>query len=138
MIKVLDRETVELGIVMREPYILISIRDPENRSVRYRRSPLCVAVLELAFHDAEPMAGFTPSRPLTYMTEQDAEAVCRFVRKYEGRHGAIVVHCEQGMSRSPAVAAGLAEGMGLGGERFWKQYQPNGFVYGLMMDAFQA
>jgi predicted protein tyrosine phosphatase len=130
-----DRETVERGFVMREPYILISIRDPDKKPVRYRRTPLCQAVLELAFHDAEPTAGFTPSRPLIYMTEADAEAVWRFVRQHEGAYGAIAVHCEQGMSRSPAVAAGIAEGMGLDSETFWSNYQPNQFVYGRVQDA---
>lgn len=129
LIKVLDRETVERGFVMREPYILISIRDPDKRPVRFRRSPMCVAVLELAFHDAEPMAGFKPSRPLTYITDQDAKAIWRFVREHDGTYRAIVVHCEQGMSRSPAVAAGLAEGRGLDAGYFWENYQPNEFIY---------
>ena len=134
-IKVLDRETVERGFVMREPYILISIRDPDKRTVWYRRSPLCVAVLELAFHDAEPMVGFKPSRPLTYMTEEDAEAIWQFVREHGEKYRQVVVHCEQGMSRSPAVAAGITEGFGLRSDRFWKHYQPNGFVYGLVVEA---
>lgn len=123
-----DRETVERGFVMRLPYILISIRDPDKKPVRYRRTALCVAVLELAFHDAEPTVGFKPSKPLTYMTDKDAEAVWRFVREHESRYSAIVVHCEQGMSRSPAVAAGLAEGLGLHSDKFWRDYQPNHYV----------
>lgn len=135
LIKVLDRETVERGFVMREPYLLISIRDPGKARVRYRRTPMCVGVLELAFHDAEPTAGFKPNRPMTYMTEQDAEAVWHFVREHEGKFRAIVVHCEQGMSRSPAVAAGLSEALSLDSKRFWRDYQPNDFVYNHIIDA---
>ena len=42
--------------------------------------------------------------------------------------GAIVVHCEQGVSRSPAVAAALCDALGLDGRRFWHGYQPNKHV----------
>ncbi len=140
-IQVSDRESVERGLAMRRLYILISIRDPDGRPVRIRPHRLCQGVLKLAFHDAEPVAGFTPNRPITYMTEADAQAIWRFVREHQGRYTAIVVHCEQGMSRSPAVAAALAEGMGIDSEKFWREYQPNEFVYDHIKeglhDAFQ-
>jgi len=128
-LSVLDRQSVERGYVMREPYIVISIRDPDSRPVRHRRPSLCVAVLELAFHDAEPISGFRPSGHVDYMTNEDASGIWSFVRAHEGTYQSIVVHCEQGMSRSPAVAAALAEGLGLDSTRFWEEYAPNQFVY---------
>ena len=128
-IRVSDRETVERGLVMREPYILISIRDPDKRPVRLPRSPLCKAVLELAFHDAEPVPGFEPTEQITYMSEDDARAIWAFVREHDGEYRAIMVHCEQGMSRSPAIAAALADGLRIDGREFWEEYQPNQFVY---------
>lgn len=108
VIAVSDRESVERGLSMRQPYVLISIRDHDRRPVRIRRHRLCRAVLQLAFHDAERVAGFTPNRSVTYMTEADARSIWQFVREHTGSYDAIVVHCEQGMSRSPAVAAALA------------------------------
>jgi len=129
---VTDRESIEQGFVVRAAYLLISIRDPDKRPVRLPRGGACIAVLELAFHDAEPVAGFTPDRPITYMSADDARAIWRFVRRHEGQYGAIVVHCEQGMSRSPAVAAALAEGLGLDASAFWREYQPNEYVYALV------
>jgi len=134
-IDVTDRRTVESGIVMRDPYVLISIRDPDKQAVRIRRSAMCLAVLELVFHDAEPSPGFTPSMPVTYMSEDDADAIWQFVCQHERDYRAILVHCEQGMSRSPAVAAALAERLGIDGARFWREYQPNRFVYDLVRDA---
>ena len=134
-IRVTDRESIEAGVVMRVPYVLISIRDPDKQPVRIRRSGLCRAVLELAFHDAEPLPGFRPTMQITYMTEADAEAIWRFVREHDGAYRAIVVHCEQGMSRSPAVAAALAEGLGVDSRRFWREYQPNQFVFNRVKNA---
>ncbi|MBI1338458.1 MAG: hypothetical protein GC164_16065 [Phycisphaera sp.] len=131
-IMVSDRESVERGLPMREPYVLISIRDPYRRPVRIRPHRLCQAVLELAFHDAEPVAGFEPIEEIVYMSEDQARAIWKFVREHVGRYTAIVVHCEQGMSRSPAVAAALAVGLGVNGREFWEEYQPNTFVFRLM------
>ncbi len=133
VIQVSDRRTVERGLAMRRPFILISIRDPDKPPVRIRPHRLCQAALELAFHDAEPVAGFTPARSITYMTEDHARAIWQFVREHEGKYTAIVVHCEQGMSRSPAVAAGLAKGLGIDSKVFWREYQPNQFVYQLVL-----
>ena len=123
-----DRESVERGLVMREPYILISIRDPDKRPVRIRHCPLCKGILELAFHDAEPIDGFVPTDAITCMTEADARAIWDFVRRHEGDYEAIVVHCEQGMSRSPGVAAALARGLGIDDCLFWGEDQPNEYV----------
>jgi predicted protein tyrosine phosphatase len=123
-IRVTDRETVEQGLVMHEPYVLISIRDPDKRRVRVPKSPLCRAILELVFHDAEPVPGFTPTDPITYMTKEDAKAIWRFVREHDGSYEAIVVHCEQGMSRSPSVAAALARELGVDEKKFWDDYMP--------------
>lgn len=129
---VTDRASVEAGLVVRASYVLISIRDPDKPPVRYRRGGGCRAVLELAFHDAEPTPGFQPTRPITLMTEDDAKAIWAFVQKHAADVGAIVVHCEQGMSRSPAVAAGIAKGVGVDGQRFFSEFQPNGYVYDLI------
>lgn len=73
--------------------------------------------------------------PITYVTEADAKAIWTFVREHAGHYDAVVVHCEQGMSRSPAVAAALAKGLGLDARRFWRDYQPNQFVYELLLAA---
>ena len=130
-----DRESVERGLVMREPSILISIRDPEKRPVRLRHCLLRKGILELAFHDAEPVAGFIPLDPITYIAEVDADEIWDFVRKHEGTYEVIVVHCEQGMSRSPAVAAALARGLGLDDSFFWQENQPNQYVYKTILAA---
>ena len=49
--------------------------------------------------------------------------------------GTIVVQCEQGMSRSPAVAAAICKGMGGDDQRFWRNYSPNRYVYEVVLGA---
>jgi hypothetical protein len=39
------------------------------------------------------------------------------------------------MSRSPAVAAAICKGLGGDDRRFFREYQPNEFVYRLVLDS---
>lgn len=123
------REEVEEGFKMKEPYVLVSIRDPDKPNVKVKKSALCKAILSLAFHDAEPSESLRLPPEIRLMTDEDANAIWQFVRQPREGVGAIVVHCEQGMSRSPAVAAAIAVGLGQDNSKFLKQYQPNGFVF---------
>ncbi len=67
------------------------------------------------------------------MTADDAAAIWKFVNRYRDDVGAVVVHCEQGMSRSPAVAAAIAYAWALDDAPFWRRHQPNRYVYDLML-----
>jgi predicted protein tyrosine phosphatase len=69
------------------------------------------------------------------MTEDQARQVWGFVRQWEGQVGSIVVHCEQGMSRSPAVAAAICRAFGGDPEDFFREYQPNQYVFRLMNES---
>ncbi len=68
------------------------------------------------------------------MLPTHAKSIWQFVNQYKGQVGAFVVHCHQGMSRSPAVAAAIARYLKLDETRFWRDYQPNPFVYKLMIE----
>ena len=63
----------------------------------------------VAFHDAEPVAGFKTPSKIVFMRPAHARAIWKFVGRHKDAIGSIVCHCEQGMSRSPAVALALAE-----------------------------
>jgi predicted protein tyrosine phosphatase len=129
------REDIEKGLAVRVPHIVISIRDPASPSVRLKKNYLCQAVLRLAFHDAEPSRNFILPANIRPMTKAHARAIWRFVRQHLPSIRAIVVHCEQGMSRSPAVAAGLSVGLGGDDEQFVRDYYPNQHVYALVLQA---
>ena len=128
------RAEVERGLLVRGPYILISISDPDIRRPRIRVGKLCRKILRLRFHDAVPLPFAMPEGP-KLMTRGQASLVWRFVNQHKGQVGTIVVHCEQGMSRSPAVAAAICRGLGQDDSRFFDEYQPNEFVYARVLTA---
>lgn len=126
------RQAVERGIVVRCPYIVISIRDPGRRPARIRRTAGLRGTLHLSFHDAEPTTAMRLPDSITLMTVADAERIWAFVQEHLPEIGAIVCHCEQGMSRSPAVAAALAEALGEAPTPIVRWTQPNQTVYRLL------
>jgi predicted protein tyrosine phosphatase len=132
---VTDRRTIESGIVVKTPYIVISIRDPERPRARLRRPPAFMDALFLAFHDAEPAGNMLLPKGIRLMSRQDADNIWSFVQSHLGRTGTIVCHCEQGMSRSPAVALALAEALQGDVDTILAESQPNQYVYRLMRQA---
>jgi predicted protein tyrosine phosphatase len=130
---VADRLEIEQGAILRIPYVLISISDPDKLRPKPKKTHLCRAVMFLRFHDAEPSAGFELPANIRLMTARQARQVWDFVLRWKGEVRAIVVHCEAGMSRSPAVAAAICKGLGEDDSRFWREYQPNQFVYDLLL-----
>jgi predicted protein tyrosine phosphatase len=135
---VTDRESIESSIVVRSAYAVISIHDPDKRRPRIPKQSGLREVLYLAFHDAEPSEKLALPEDIVLMTEDQAREVWSFVKKWQNEIGTVVVHCEQGVSRSPAVAAALCRGFG-GDERpFWRAYQPNQYVYELVLRAAEG
>ena len=129
-----DRQSIEHGIVVRAAYIVISIRDPDKRPVRVPRPAGLRDVLFLTFHDAEPARGLKLPDHVQLMQASDATKIWDFVQQHRDEVGAIVCHCEQGMSRSPAVAAALAEALGEDADAIRAESQPNQYVYELLRD----
>jgi predicted protein tyrosine phosphatase len=132
---VTDRGTAERGFRVKVPYAVISIRDPERPQARISGHPRPRDVLYLAFDDAEPVRGLPLPADIQLMTPQQAQTIWRFFDRYRGEIGAVLCHCEQGMSRSPAVAAALCEGTGGDSARFFREYQPNQHVFRLVLEA---
>jgi len=131
-ILVTDRESIEQGFLIRSSYALISIRDSDASSARVPKSTALRGVLHLAFDDAEPSQTMPLPPEITVMTPAQARQIWRFVGRYQREVGAFVVHCHQGMSRSPAVAAALAIYLGQSDKPFWRDYSPNLHVYRLL------
>ncbi len=135
-ITVCDREEIEHGIAVRTQYAVISIHDPDKRRAKVKRQSGLRDVLYLAFHDAEPSAGFELPADIALITSAQADEIRDFVRRHQSDADTIVVHCEQGMSRSPAVAAAISDALGLDPRRFWQMHTPNEYVYHMVADAF--
>jgi predicted protein tyrosine phosphatase len=131
-IHVTDRESIERGIRVRSSYVVISIRDPEKPKAKVRKQSGLRAILYVAFHDAEPATGMTLPPGIVLMTRDHAIEIWKFVEKWKDRVGAIVVHCEQGMSRSPAVALAICDSYKFKTADIRKKSQPNMFVSAIL------
>jgi predicted protein tyrosine phosphatase len=134
---VTDRRTIEAGIVVRSNYVVISIHDPGEPPANVAIDPGLRGVLALSFFDIDPSPEFELPESANYMAREQAVAIWDFIELYRGHIGTVVVHCKQGMSRSPAVAAALSEALGLDPRRFWRDYNPNPHVYHCLMEAFE-
>ena len=89
---------------------------------------------EQCFDSSETVNGETP------MSESDAKTIVDAFMKYKDRVEQIIVHCDAGYSRSPAVAAALAKALGMSDEVYFSsgQYCPNRHVYRMMMNELAA
>ena len=134
---VAGREEIESGIVVRTPYVVISITDPGKRPASIPRATGFRDILRLQFHDAVPAVDFTRPSEIVLMTKDHAESICRFVRLWQTKVETMVVHCEQGMSRSPAVAAAICKVLGGDDREFFREYAPNPYIYQLTLRAGQ-
>jgi predicted protein tyrosine phosphatase len=132
---VTDRDGIESGVLVRSAYVVISIYDPDRQKPKVKKQAGLRAVLQLAFHDAEP--GDLPrlDTEVVVMSADQARQICRFINQHKDDIGAVVVHCERGMSRSPAVAAALCASLGGDEGVFFREFQPNGHVYRLVRNA---
>ena len=90
-------------------------------------------VLRLCFDDAVDTSFWQ-----NLMTQEQADAICAFVLRHGREIDDLIVHCSAGVSRSPAVAAGILAGLRQDDSAIWKNpgYQPNPYVYRLVREAF--
>jgi predicted protein tyrosine phosphatase len=124
------------------PTMIISIscldKAISNRLEKYRReNKNIINVVYVQFDDidsSETINGETP------MSELDAKTIVDAFMKYKDRVEQIIVHCDAGYSRSPAVAAALAKALGMSDEVYFSsgQYCPNRHVYRMMMNELAA
>jgi predicted protein tyrosine phosphatase len=132
-ILVTDRHGIESGIDIKSSYIVISIHDTDSPPAKVKKQPGLRAVLQLGFDNAGP-TGATELVTSIPMRIEDAKAIWDFVDEHNDNIEAIVVHCEAGHSRSPAVAAAICEVLGGNGRRFFRGKEPNMYVYRLVLN----
>jgi predicted protein tyrosine phosphatase len=85
---------------------MISLTDPGSRLAALRKG--WGAVLRLRFHDIDKQW-----QNYVLMSVDQARELLEWLEKHEEQLDGIVVHCEQGISRSAAVAKFLRERYGL-------------------------
>jgi predicted protein tyrosine phosphatase len=135
---VTDRRSIEAGIVVRTPYIVVSIYTPGRPKPAIPRRCGLKGIFFTSFHDAEPDGEMSLPADIVLMTREQAMAIWKFVKRHQNQVGSIVCHCEQGISRSPAVAIALAEAFGSDTSKIKAHTHPNQHVYRLMCRAIKA
>ncbi len=103
-LEVLSRQEIE-SLLGRPDWAVISITDPVSAFGPARLQSGWLAVLRMEFFDADPAFDM----PDIAMTREEARQIVEFVRQYAPQVKGFVIHCNQGISRSQAVAAWIAD-----------------------------
>lgn len=111
------------------PHLLISISCPNDKP-KLPENKNRIATLSLEFHDLNE-----PYKEYKLFSKEDAYKIFEFLRQNENIRN-IVVHCDAGVSRSPAVAAALAKIFNGDDSKYFKEYLPNILVYKTMLNVW--
>jgi len=128
--------------MLNEPHIHIAVYTPGDVEVPLPENPQRLAVLQLCFHDvanvkdrewlAHELKG--TGVEVTPFTDEQAEQIVDFLERYKSVKN-IVVNCDAGSCRSPAIAAAISKTATGNDELFYKRYAPNHHVYRTLMRA---
>lgn len=114
------------------PHIFISISTPGDDGAKIETNEYTLGILRLWFYDFDtPFYDHVQERMIEeseLFNVKQAEQILEFVNKHPTA-GRIIVHCDMGWSRSPAVAAALSKIMTNDDMIFFKRYDPNMRVY---------
>ncbi|MEA2746105.1 MAG: hypothetical protein QOI41_248 [Myxococcales bacterium] len=128
-----SRSALDAGRPHEVPHILISITSSADDVARVRNNSACLGILRLSFADAETASDRYAERDL--FSREHATKIWSFVLQHRLDVERIVVHCDAGVSRSPAVGAALARVFnGSDAEFFAGRYRPNMRVYRMLLE----
>jgi len=114
------------------PHVIVSITSSPDDRARFPVPPTCRGVLRIAFADLLPSEVDEATRHLLF-TRAHAARIWEFLAEHRDVER-IVVHCDAGHSRSPAVAAAIASSFGEDPAPYLARYSPNPYVLALMND----
>lgn len=116
-------------------HVIVSITTTADDQAKLRLGPSCQGVLRLSFIDADE---HRDDQPNVLFGPKHARAILDFVTRHRDTIERIVVHCDAGLSRSPAVAAALAVCLGQSDREFFQRYRPNMLVYRALLNEHHA
>lgn len=122
------------------PTIVISVTDPEKPAAEIFASTFLLDVLKLKFDDVDDANKFRFAFEETTdipMNPEDAKKILSFLDKNLSQVSLIICQCEQGVSRSPAIAAALSKILQNDDEYFLKNFWPNRRVYNLLIEEYK-
>jgi predicted protein tyrosine phosphatase len=139
-IEVCPRQTAANMHAPEFPWAVISIKNPDMSPLEFPTAN-CLGVLALDFDDADRQPDQSPmareSTKYTLFTAEMAEKVWDFVEGVWDKADVLLIHCNHGMSRSPAVAAAIAKTKHGDDQEWFRRKSPNRLVYRLMLETAQ-
>lgn len=113
---VTNRPTIQHPGVLQgmDNHIIISVTMPTTPLAGIHETDKTLGILRLTFNDIYPMnipewkVKELFGEPILFSQEM-ADSICDFVEKHKDNVSTIIVHCEAGHSRSPAIAAALCQ-----------------------------
>lgn len=131
---VLGREEIK-SFTSNLPYLIISVTDPNNSDAEIAESPNLLDIIRLKFDDIGKPNKFQFAETTDIlMDETQAKQILEFVKKHLSEVKLIVCQCEQGMSRSPAMAGALSRILQNEDKYFLQNYWANRWVYDLLIE----
>ena len=131
---VLGREEIK-DFISEKPYLIISVTDPRNPEAEIIQSSNLVSILRLKFDDIGKPNKFQFENSTDILMNVDqAKQILEFIKRYLSAIKLIVCQCEQGISRSAAIAAALSRILQNEDEYFLKNYWANRWVYDLLIE----
>jgi predicted protein tyrosine phosphatase len=133
---VYSRGSMESLVAPDVAHVIISITTTADEKARLPASPRCLGVLRLAFPDADRPGPGAPAKRL--FSAEHARQVWSFVLAYRTRVERVLLHCDAGQCRSPAVAAALAKVFHGDDTDYFRRYRPNARVYRTLLETYVA
>lgn len=118
-----------------EPTLLISITCPETKDLpKFHLNENILYIHRMKFHDLTEAY----NEECQLLTNDQLLELQSIIDGYKNQINQIVVHCAAGISRSSAIAAGLALYLGDSDDFIWttKRYLPNKHCFTIMNQVF--
>lgn len=118
------------------PHVILSITTTPDDVARL---PLCkqtLGVARLSFFDLDVVAEGVREEQL--FSPAHAALIWDFLALHRAAIERVIVHCDAGYSRSPAVAAAIARVYEGDDAAYFRRYQPNRRVYRALLDEAAA
>lgn len=119
-----------------EKYAIISIQEFTNGygiGLKFKKGGNCLGALNIEFSD---ITKEMDSSEVKLMTLGDAQKIHDFVESLPDEVEKLIVHCYAGVSRSAAVAAGIAQVKFGDDKEYFKKYVPNMHVYYKILEVY--
>lgn len=127
-----NRDAVEAqSLYFDAPHALISISG-EGDPARLQDNPFRKSLLRLEFADFDRQP---TNEKHKLFSRKEAKKILDFMQGLRDLEYT-VVHCDAGISRSPAVAAAITRITGGNDRAFFKSYIPNSRVYGMLLTEY--